>query len=72
MTQSAERKPRPSRITAIFGVPAVMALITLAGLLTALLGEGIWDALSSVALAVPIVLVLWFGLLRPSPRRWTR
>ena len=55
-------------IAQIFAAPAVVALASAAGLIGALVGDGIWDLLSSICLAVPAVL---FGacLLRSRPRR---
>lgn len=37
----------------------VLAAIPIYGLLSALLGDGVWDALSWVALAVPLVVIAW-------------
>jgi Fe2+ transport system protein B len=46
----------------IFRLPAAFAAITIVGLLSALLGDGVWNALSWVALACPIVATLYFIL----------
>jgi hypothetical protein len=47
----------------IFVVPALIALATAIGLVGALVGEGVWDTLSSLCLAVPAVIfcacVMW-------------
>jgi hypothetical protein len=51
-------RTRPLR--QIFYWPAVLAVITAVGLLSALLGDGVWDALSWVALACPIVATIYF------------
>jgi hypothetical protein len=48
---------------AVFRWPMVLAAISGAGLLAALLGDGPWDALSWAALAVPAAIGLR-GLLR--------
>lgn len=40
---------------AIFAVPALIAVLTGAGLLTGLLGDGPWDAASWVGLGVPVL-----------------
>jgi hypothetical protein len=37
----------------IFTVPALIALTSAVGLLAALVGDGIWDVLSSLCLAIP-------------------
>lgn len=43
----------------IWRVPAVLAALTLFGLLAALLGTGVWHGLAWAALCVPIVVGLW-------------
>jgi uncharacterized membrane protein len=48
----------------IFSVPAIIALIVAFGLISALLGDGIWDAASWIALAVPLAAVAFFLLKR--------
>ncbi|CAO3430453.1 hypothetical protein [Azospirillum endophyticum] len=49
-------KPRaPLPLSAIFGIPAGIALVTAAGLVTALLDDGLVDAVSWVALSVPVL-----------------
>jgi hypothetical protein len=42
-------------------IPICLCLITAAGMLSALLGDGIWDALSWVALVLPVAVcvVYW-------------
>lgn len=48
--------PPSSRLTLrqIFAAPAALAAVTMAGLLAALAGDGAWDALSWIALCVPL------------------
>lgn len=48
----------------IYRIPLILSIITIMGLLSALLGDGIWDALSWVLLAIPMFL-LSFCLVRP-------
>lgn len=43
----------------VYGIPLVLAAITVYGLLSALLGDGLWDELSWVALAVPLGVIVW-------------
>jgi hypothetical protein len=38
----------------IFRTPLAIAAITVFGLLSALLGDGVWDAVSWIALAAPV------------------
>jgi hypothetical protein len=49
----------------MWGAPIVLAILTLIGLISALVGDGVWDHMSAVALGVPVALCLWYGL----PRR---
>jgi len=54
----------------IYGPVIVIALITLYGLLSALLGDGLWDALSWVALSIPLfVIALKYMKGKRSPTR---
>lgn len=55
----------------IFAVPALVALASVVGLVSALVGDGSWDALSWLALGLPVALAAWHGLpwrRRGSPR----
>jgi membrane associated rhomboid family serine protease len=49
----------------MWGAPIALAILTLIGLISALVGDGVWDHVSAVALGVPVALCLWYGL----PRR---
>jgi hypothetical protein len=51
---------RHQSLARIFLAPAIMALIVAGGLLSALLGDGIWDALSWVALLAPVAAIAYF------------
>ncbi|WP_315830783.1 hypothetical protein [Bradyrhizobium prioriisuperbiae] len=53
----------------IFLVPAIIAVIIAFGLVSALLGDGIWDALSWLALLLPVVVIAYYWLRRTQPRR---
>jgi hypothetical protein len=43
----------------IFGIPLVLGVLSLVGLVAALLGDGVWDAVSWVALGTPLVVSVW-------------
>ena len=43
----------------IFATPTLIALLSLVGLLAALLGNGVFDWVSWVGLAAPVVIVGW-------------
>lgn len=48
--------------TRLWGIPLLIAIISLGGLLSALVGDGIWDVLSWAALALPLGLALRYYL----------
>jgi len=49
--------------------PAAIALLTVFGLLSALLGQsGLWWVLSWIALAVPLAIIVWFVVKGRLPR----
>ena len=43
----------------VYGPATVMAAITLFGLLSALLGDGVWDTLSWGTLVIPLAVIVW-------------
>ena len=51
---------RRQTIRQIFAGPVVVAVLSAAGLLSALLGDGIWDGVSWVVLAIPVALYCGF------------
>ncbi|NEW86833.1 hypothetical protein DU475_06080 [Rhodopseudomonas sp. WA056] len=63
---------RASHTTAqIFAAPLAIGVITALGLTTALLGDGLWDWISWIALALPVAVavVYWqIGPKRAEPR----
>jgi hypothetical protein len=61
-------KPGDRGLWAIFRWPLLLAWLSLAGLLAALLGDGIWDALGWALLAPALALGL-LGLLKARMRR---
>jgi len=48
----------------VFGAPLAIALVSLAGLVAALLGDGLLNALSWTGLTVPLAAILWSWLYR--------
>ena len=44
----------------IWTAPIVLGIVSAIGLVSALLGDGMWDVLSWVTLTAPIAAVLWF------------
>jgi hypothetical protein len=43
----------------IFALPLLLAFVTAIGLISALLGDGIWNLLSWIALVTPVVVIAW-------------
>lgn len=43
----------------VFGAPLLLTLVSAIGLLSALLGDDLWDVLSWVALATPVAVIVW-------------
>lgn len=58
--------PKPRRQTngQIFAIPMVLGVLSVVGLVSALVGDGVWDGVSWVTLAVPILLCGYFFLKR--------
>jgi len=52
----------------LWGMPIVLGILTIVGLLSALFGDGIWDALSAVTLGAPVLVGAWYSL-RRQPHR---
>ena len=43
----------------LWGIPVILGLITCIGLISALLGDGFWDVLSSILLGLLVVTMLY-------------
>ncbi|GEM_PF-597687 len=55
---------RRSNFLHVFGVPVLLAILSAFGLISALLGDGIWDVLSWITLWVPVAVIarhVWFA-----------
>jgi len=46
----------------IWRIPVALAILTVFGLLAALLATGIWHGLAWLALATPVLVGIWFSL----------
>ena len=57
MSGPLQRRGLPLR--SVFAVPAVVAVLSLVGLVSALTGDGLRDAVSWAGLAVPIAVAAW-------------
>ncbi len=46
----------------LWGVPILLGILTVIGLVAALLGDGLLDYVSALALGIPVALGAWHGL----------
>jgi len=46
----------------LWGMPILLGVLTTIGLVSALLGDGIWDIVSAFALGIPVLLGLRYSL----------
>ena len=56
----------------IWTAPIVLGALTIVGLISALVGDGIWDALSAVTLGIVALVGGWYSLRRPKKRQGAR
>lgn len=50
----------------IWGMPLLLGLMSIAGLITALVGDDVWDVFSWLTLGIPLVIIGWF-LIKKQP-----
>ncbi|MCS4510890.1 hypothetical protein [Xylophilus ampelinus] len=62
-------RERRAQALALWGWPVVMGLLSIFGLLAALVYDGWGDTVSSIALAVPVLVIVWFGWVRKPARQ---
>lgn len=43
----------------VFRVPLILGVLSVVGLISALLADGVWDVVSWCALGVPLLVVVW-------------
>lgn len=44
----------------VFAIPIALGVLSAVGLVAALLGDNVWDAVSWLALGIPCVVMAWF------------
>lgn len=60
MNRPVPPPPTPSQFLRVFGAPIALAVLSLIGLLSALIGDGAFDALSWFTLTTPIAVIGWY------------
>lgn len=67
---TAVQKKNPRRtLWQIFRAPLGIGVLSIIGLIAALVGDGPFDALSWLGLGIPVALTLWYGWWRPRRER---
>jgi hypothetical protein len=56
-TRSLQSSPRT--LWQIFAIRLLLGVLTTIGLIAALVGDGIWDGVSWLTLAVPVAICVW-------------
>ncbi len=51
---------------ALWGAPLILGTSSLIGLIVALLGDGLWDAIGWIGLGAPLLVMAWYA--RPPKR----
>lgn len=46
----------------VWGIPALIALLSFFGLLSALIGDNFWDLMSWITLGIPAAVMIWYFL----------
>jgi hypothetical protein len=49
----------------VWTAPVLLGMLTIIGLISALVGDGAWDALSALALGIVVLVGAWYSLRRP-------
>lgn len=64
MTERRLHPPRRRSLGEIFAIPFVLGILSSIGLISALVGDDVWDGVSWIMLGIPILLCAYF-LLKP-------
>ena len=65
---SARKASAAASFWPFWGWPIALGVLSALGLLSALIGDGLWDWASWLALGLPVAVCGWFGLLRQRDR----
>lgn len=64
MKDQAFAQARRQSLGDIFLIPAIVAAVSCAGLISALVGDDVWDVLSWITLSVPVAVCVWYAFRR--------
>lgn len=56
----------------VWTAPIALGALTIVGLVSALLGDGVWDGLSALALGIVVLVGAWYSLRRPGTLKTPR
>ena len=59
-------KPRTLRFMIVFAIPVLIAAASLIGLVGALLDDGAWDVIGWIGLGIPVAVLVWARIARPT------
>lgn len=52
-------RARHLSLTTVFAIPAIVAVLSLIGLVAALIGDGVWDAVGWLGLGAGVAVLVW-------------
>lgn len=64
-----KKGPPPHHLWATFAAPLVIGVLSLIGLVGALLDDGAWDGIGALLLAIPVAAIIWARLARADAGR---
>lgn len=53
-------KKNTNTVIQVWGKPLLFAVLSITGLITALVGDGVWDVFSWLALGLPLVIIVGY------------
>jgi len=60
---TALKRPRARPLSQIFAMPLALGIVSTIGLVAALVGDDVWDAIGWIGLGIPLAVTMW--CLRP-------
>jgi len=60
---TALKRPQARPLSQIFAMPLALGIVSTIGLVAALVGDDVWDAIGWIGLGIPLAVTMW--CLRP-------